>query len=296
MRWPVFSVLCLCAAMFSLPGAVAAADTDTAPTGQADATKGEPKAESSKARSSRPESTKADSNKTESSRGASSKGEPADPKRPERLDLPRMGPAFYFRPGGGRGLKPVLVYLHGRGGNPEADCAKWAPVARDFGWILCPSGPEDRGGGARAWANNWIAAKNVVDSALAALREKFGRRVQLRGNTLIGFSEGAFVAMNIGVREPEVYNRWLILAANDGYWGGEGQTELEKQNTRIKRVYLLTGEQDGVVDNTRRVFDILDQAGVHVIMRTPEWLSHETPVDRMRRLYIRPLRWLNDIP
>jgi predicted esterase len=190
----------------------------------------------------------------------------------------------------------VLVYLHGRGGNPEMDCTKWAPVARDFGWILCPSGPEDRGGGARAWANNWIAAKNVVDSALAALREKFGRRVQLRGNTLIGFSEGAFAAMNIGVREPEVYNRWLILAANDGYWGGEGQEELEKQYARIKRVYLLTGEQDGVVDNTRRVFDILDQAGVHVIMRTPEWLAHEIPEDRMRRLYNRPLRWLNDIP
>jgi predicted esterase len=160
-----------------------------------------------------------------------------------------------------------------------------------------PTAPNGRrGGGSRAWANNWIAAKNVVDTALAALRDKFGRRVQLRGNTLIGFSEGAFVAMNIGVREPEVYNRWLILAANDGYWGGEGQDELVKQTARIKRVYLLTGEQDGVVDNTRRVFDMLDQAGVHVIMRTPEWLAHETPVDRMRRLYVRPLRWLNDIP
>lgn len=279
MKWPVLSVLILCASVATQPGVVAAADSE-----KADANK----TESNKAHTSRP-----DTNKSDSTRANASK---ADPTRPERLDLPRMGPAFYFRPAGGRGLKPVLVYLHGRGGNPELDCAKWAPVAKDFGWILCPSGPEDRGGGFRAWANNWIAAKNVVDASLAALREKFGRRVQLRGNTLIGFSEGAFVAMNIGVREPEVYNRWLILAANDGYWGGEGQTELEKQNARIKRVYLLTGEQDGVVDNTRRVFDILDQAGVHVIMRTPEWLAHETPVDRMRRLYIRPLRWLNDIP
>jgi predicted esterase len=289
MKSSVLSVLTLCAAAAIRPGAVAAADL-----GKADADKNP----STKARSSRPESKQSDPTRTDTSRADPSKTDPSktDPKRPERLDLPHMGPAFYFRPTGGRGLKPVLVYLHGRGGNPELDCAKWASVARDFGWILCPSGPEDRGGGFRAWANNWIAAKNVVDASLAALREKFGRRVQLRGNTLIGFSEGAFVAMNIGVREPEVYNRWLILAANDGYWGGEGQTELEKQNARIKRVYLLTGEQDGVVDNTRRVFDILDQAGVHVIMRTPEWLAHETPVDRMRRLYIRPLRWLNDVP
>jgi predicted esterase len=274
MMWRFLSLLPLTAALLLGSGGVAEAEVNG-------------KTESSKAEPSKTDSGKADSRKPDASKGS---------KRPERLDLPRMGPAFYYPPAGGRGLKPVLVYLHGRGGNPEADCAKWAPVARDFGWILCPSGPEDRGGGSRAWANNWLAAKNVVDSALAALRDKFGRRVQLRGNTLIGFSEGAFVAMNIGVREPEVYNRWLILAANDGYWGGEGQGELVKQTARIKRVYLLTGEQDGVIDNTRRVFDMLDQAGVHVIMRTPEWLAHETPVDRMRRLYIRPLRWLNDIP
>jgi predicted esterase len=222
------------------------------------------------------------------------RGPASDPNAPERLDLPGMPPAFYYRPIE-RGLKPVLVYLHGRGGNPQQDCIKWGPVAREFGWIVCPSGPEDRGGGARAWSNNWMSAKNVVDRTIAGLREKFGRRVQLRGNTLIGFSEGAFVAMNIGVREPEVFNRWLILAANHGYWGGEGQEELEKQYARIKRVYLLTGEQDGVVDATRRVFDILDQAGVHVIMRTPEDLAHEIPEDRMRRLYRRPLRWLNSI-
>ena len=157
---------------------------------------------------------------------------------PERLELPGMAPAFYYTPTAGRGLKPILLYLHGRGGNPEADCTKWGQVAREFGWIVCPSGPENRGGGARGWSNNWLSAKNVVDRAVAALREKYGRRVQLRGNTLIGFSEGAFIAMNIGVREPEVFNRWLILAANDQYWGGEGQEELERRYARIKRVYL----------------------------------------------------------
>src|SRR6266508_4367885 len=70
-------------------------------------------------------------------------------ERPERLDLPGANPAFYFEPTSRTGLRPVLVYLHGRGGNPQVDCMKWAHVAREFGWIICPSGPEDRGGGAR---------------------------------------------------------------------------------------------------------------------------------------------------
>jgi len=216
-----------------------------------------------------------------------------DKDRPQKLELQGAPPAYYYAPLGGRGLRPVIVFLHGRGGNPQRDCEKWGRVGREFGWVVCPSGPEDRGGGARGWANNWIAAKEVVDKSVAALREKFGRRVQLRGNTLIGFSEGAFVAMNVGLREPEVFNRWLILAANDVYWGGSGESELRKQYSRIKRVYLLTGERDEVYNSTRRVFQLLDDAGVHVIMRIQLDLAHEIPEDRMRSLSRRPLRWLN---
>src|SRR5690606_15312905 len=44
-----------------------------------------------------------------------------------QIDLPGAAPAYYFEPQGkGRlGLRPVLVYLHGRGGHPEADCRRW---------------------------------------------------------------------------------------------------------------------------------------------------------------------------
>lgn len=214
---------------------------------------------------------------------------------PERLELGQGAPAYFYRPKAS-GQRPVVMYLHGRGGNPEQDCMKWAKVARDVGWLLCPSGIESRGGGGRGWSNNWRASKGVVDRALAALREKFGRRVQLYGNILVGYSEGAFVAMNIGVREPRVYNRWLILAANDSYWLGEGEAELRSASRRIKRVYLLTGERDLVVANTRRVFDILDELGVRVIVRTPGDLGHEIPDARMKELYERPLRWLAAAP
>src|SRR5262249_54149336 len=139
---------------------------------------------------------------------------------PERLEVPGTAPAYFYPPLE-RGQKPVILFLHGRGAVPQRDCAKWGKVAREVGWVLCPSGPEDRGDGTRGWANNWMAAKTVIDQALAALRKKKGRRVQLKGTLLVGFSEGAFVAMNVGVREPAVFSRWLILAANDNYWQGE---------------------------------------------------------------------------
>src|SRR3984957_19034912 len=98
---------------------------------------------------------------------------------PQHLEVPGFADAFYFRPRG-RGLKPVIIYLHGRGGNPEEDCRKWARVATQFGWVLCPQGPEDRGGGSRSWANNPTAGKEIIDGALGALREKYKHRVQTR--------------------------------------------------------------------------------------------------------------------
>jgi predicted esterase len=210
---------------------------------------------------------------------------------PERLAVPGFADAFYYRPRG-RGLKPVLVYLHGRGGNPAEDCRKWAHVARQFGWVLCPSGPEDRGDGTRGWANNAILGGQDVDAALQALRAKYKRRVQLRGNVLIGFSEGAFVAMQIGLHEPRTWSRWLILAANDQYWIGDAKDVLEHNHRRIRGVYLLTGESDEVAPNTRRVADMLKHAKVRHRIHIAHGMGHEVPGDRMRSTYRRPLAWL----
>jgi predicted esterase len=210
---------------------------------------------------------------------------------PTRLEVPGYADAFYYRPRG-RGMKPVLVYLHGRGGNPAEECRKWARVATQFGWVLCPSGPEDRGDGARGWANNAPLGGQVAKAALDALRAEYKRRVQLRGNVLIGFSEGAFVAMQVGLRDPQTWSRWLILAANDQYWFGDAKAVLTENRRRIRRVYLLTGETDEVAPNTLRVADMLKDAKVpHKVHIAPN-MGHEVPAERMRTTYRRPLAWL----
>jgi predicted esterase len=211
---------------------------------------------------------------------------------PTELEVHGEAPAYFYAPRAKGGQRPVIVWLHGRSGNPEADCQKWAKVATEVGWILCPSGPENRGGGARGWNNSWPAAKRTVDATLAAFLAKFGKRVKPNATILIGFSEGALAAMNIGVREPDVFPKWLILAANDVYWGMDGLNELKKNKKQIKRVYLLTGEKDGVVDNTRRVYDSMEKEGVKTRIWTPSDIGHEVPSDRMRTFYRKPLRWL----
>lgn len=212
----------------------------------------------------------------------------------QELQLPRGQRAFYYEPvGAGRkAMRPMLIYLHGRGGHPEQDCKRWAPLARRLGWLVCPSGPSAHGSG-RAWDNNWISAHQITMAAVQALRDRYGRRVQLYGNTLMGFSEGAYAAMNVGVREPRTFNRWLILAANTKYWGGPGLEALDTARERVRRVYLITGQHDEVVDGTRQVEAWLRGARVTTRIATPKDMGHELALEKKPFLYEQALRWLN---
>lgn len=214
-----------------------------------------------------------------------------EPKHAERLELGAgMPEAFYFKPRV-RGPRPVLMFLHGRGGNPEADCMKWAAVATQFGWLVCPQGPEDRGGGARAWQNNVAAGQAIIEASTTALKAKFKGKVRSKDSVIMGFSEGAFLAMQIGLHKPERWNRWLILAANDQYWFGDTDALLKEKHKKIRRVYLLTGENDEVAANTLRVSDTLRAAKVPVRVKIAEGLGHELPGTKMTS-FRRPLRWL----
>ncbi len=215
------------------------------------------------------------------------------PPGPHRLDLPGLAPVHYYEPEGrGRlGLRPVIFYLHGRGGDPARDCRRWAPIARRHGWLVCPSGAGYHGGG-RTWNNDWSAGYAAVTASLTALRARFGRRVQLYGNTLIGFSEGAFVAMNVGVRSPRAFSRWLILGASDGYLGPGGPGLVARSRPNLRRIVLLTGERDAVVPETRRAGTWFERSGVPLRLLTPASLAHEVALEREPALYRDALAWL----
>jgi predicted esterase len=211
---------------------------------------------------------------------------------PMKLEVENSPDVFYYKPASSNGMKPVLMYLHGRGGNPLEDCRKWARVGRQFGWVVCPQGPGQSDTGGRTWANGPADAQKTVDNTVLALREKYHRRVQLRGNVLIGFSEGAFVAMNVGMKDQRAWNRWLILGASDAYWGGPVEEAFDPEKRKVKKVFLLTGENDGVAQNTVRVGDTLKKNKVPVKVRLVPGMGHEVPADRMITTYRRPLRWL----
>ena len=67
---------------------------------------------------------------------------------------------------------------------------------------------------------------------------------------------------------------------------------LEQNRAKIRRVYLFTGENDEVAENTKRVGEMLKEAHIRVRVKIVPGLGHEVPADRMITNYRRPLRWL----
>ncbi len=209
---------------------------------------------------------------------------------PQRIEVPGAPDAFYYKPQG-KGSKPVIMYLHGRGGNPSEDCRKWAHVGTQFGWVVCPQGSGTSENGGRSWTNGSVDAASVVNATLDALKVKFQGKVQRRGNVLVGFSEGAWAAMNVGLADQRTWNRWLILGASDAYWG-DVSAALDKDKRKVRRVYLLTGENDGVAPNTVKVGETLKKIKVPCMVKLVPGMGHEVPSDRMVSTYRRPLLWL----
>lgn len=206
-----------------------------------------------------------------------------------RVTVPHRPDAYVVEPKSD-GAQPLVLVLHARNGDPEEDCRKWATVAAAYGWVLCPAGPVPTDNG-HSWGR-YDEAKKAIDEAIEALRAKYGARVRSSGNLVIGFSEGALVAQNLGLFEPERWSRWLILGGSDKYWGDSGPELLRAQRRKIARVVLITGEHDAVLEHSLRAGGMIRDAHIPVRVIVRRGLGHDVPADRMAQNFAPSLRWL----
>jgi predicted esterase len=216
-----------------------------------------------------------------------------------RLAVPGSPDAFFVEPRGEdaqQGEQRLILVLHARHGDAQADCAKWADVAAPHGWVLCPGGPIGTDGD-RSWGP-FDGAKRVIDAAVDALRVREAGRVSAEDNLLIGFSEGALVAQILGMREPERWRRWLILGGSDTYWGDDDERALSwlrGVRGRVARVVMLTGEFDPVLEHTLRAGALVRAAHIPVRVVVRRGIGHEVPEGRMAANYAASLKWLLEL-
>lgn len=133
--------------------------------------------------------------------------------------------------------RPITVLLHGMCGEPTRTCSHFASEISKDENLICPRASVRCEGGGASWAQAGVAAAvaAAVEHAKAVLPVAAD---ETHGRTLIGYSLGAYRAIEIAQSTPHVYPRVMLIGAkisiNRGLLAENG----------VERVLLSAGQLD----------------------------------------------------
>ncbi len=141
-------------------------------------------------------------------------GASADPRGYETVRVHADYPVFVAP--GQAGAERLMVYLHGRCGNPLAGIKSFPNASSRHGTLVSITGdtPCRKRPQARQWSTNVEYLSARVDAAIAAVQKHYqGRRFDTSELTVIGYSEGAMRAEHLAKKFPERFTRVVLLGS-----------------------------------------------------------------------------------
>ncbi|MFO0677498.1 MAG: hypothetical protein U0169_13265 [Polyangiaceae bacterium] len=181
--------------------------------------------------------------------------------------------------------KPVVVLLHGMCGAPENACPFFADGGRDVGHLVCPRANHACPGGGFVWSGSLDQRKAIVDDAVESVRGEAGSLLDEHGSVLAGFSQGAFLALDLASRTGHPYQGLLLVGASVKV----DRKKLEAAG--IRRLVLAAGAYDGarpaMEDETKRLGAGAMDVRFVSLGAVPHTYVEETP-----GILARTLRWL----
>jgi len=193
-----------------------------------------------------------------------------------------------YAPADTSAARPAIVFLHGMNGwSPENSCAYFERAAAPFGFLVCPRGnaADDEG---PMWSGNYASVAPHVHAALdAAAALAPGKLARSGGGTMMGFSNGAWFAVEVATHEP---GRWTGLVLISMH------LELDARRLRgagIRRVVLADGERDGSYASMKALAERTDAAGLPTRFIDLGPVGHEFPADMDARM-CEAVAWVRD--
>ena len=141
-----------------------------------------------------------------------------------------------FPPDDATAAAPVTVFLHGMCDTPENECPYFRRAVGRRGWLVCPRAPVACGGGSK-WGGKGDAA--LIEAAVQRLVTRYPDRVVTSDRTVIGFSQGAFVAAELLQHGEQPYRYALLMA------GKVPVVPARVLRGGALRVLLSAGDRDG---------------------------------------------------
>ncbi len=164
------------------------------------------------------------------------------------LPLSKGHPAVVFVPPPGPEPRPLVVVTHGAGGRATTHCQLWRAIVEDRAFLLCPRGhrmfdsePADQAG---YFYDGHPALGEEITRAIAALRERFGDRVDLKAPIFAGYSQGAGMGSMILPDHPAGFARAVLVEGGFGQyqeWNVAAARRFQRQGAA--RVLLACGRK-----------------------------------------------------
>ncbi len=134
--------------------------------------------------------------------------------------------------------RPAIVFLHGMWSSPEDACPSFETAATPFGFLVCPRGNAPLGDG-KMWSGSYSDAIRTIHPALdAAGALAPGKLDRAGGGTLLGFSNGAYFAAEVALKEPGKWTGLVLMSM---------KLDLDAhalQAAGVRRVVLAAGDLD----------------------------------------------------
>ena len=121
-------------------------------------------------------------------------------------------PGVVFHPAEIEGAAGVMVVLHGMCGQPANACRHFASQVTHTMHLICPRARQRCEGGGSSWPH--VGFSDQIERAVLRATQALAERVdESRGRTLVGYSLGAFRALELAERAAHKYPRVMLIGA-----------------------------------------------------------------------------------
>jgi phospholipase/carboxylesterase len=146
---------------------------------------------------------------------------------------------------------PLVIGLHGRGGNPQRFSMIFDNIDRNFIYA-CPQGLNPISGGSDigySWSMNgekelYKTSLSAVESYVSEVATKLKGKYKIGKVYLVGFSEGAGMAYVVGIKHHELFDGIMCFG---GWLADDYLTESEIKAAKDLPVFIGHGKSDAII-------------------------------------------------
>ncbi len=151
------------------------------------------------------------------------------------------------------GVHRVTVLLHGMCGEPANACRYFAEQVTADEHLICPRASRRCDGGGSTWPQTGF--ERQIEAAVQRAEAALGQVDEAHGRTLIGYSLGAFRALELAQHGAGKYPRVMLIGAKI-----LPSQKFLRQNG-VERLLMSAGTWDMMHEHMRRETDRLTRAG-----------------------------------